>query len=587
MEIQRPLSLSYSRQWWRENKGKKAKDKINWEDMIYKCQVCKKMKVIKSSNRGFICRKCYEHVCLYNAALEGFRWWKESLVNNNVYQSVIDKVIIKKIKKDLKSKSIEEQKQEVVRSLEEEIKSRLQFYHKDEVFVALLAIKESVRRTLLRDDKTPWLIIGDITTVNWLMKFANDMSYFENHAMDELENECSNFANAICFARRYALIVDNIEIDSKNTKSIEEICYKPIQSEETEKYFEIYLKNGFGEKPEDYKIKNPILNKKLEEENKTPDKIIEGLNGLLKKEFGFERKDYQILRYDLLKMEFPEEQNYWEWKNGKLPIFEECPVFIMEKSLLQDLCEDAVLEKILQTFSINRNINVHTNEKELELYCFYETRNFFVFGNFDLSQVITIFESFLISGHYIDAYKQGLSEKREVREAQKTLSKYFSACVSDWLLICGYRLPMQKYMKEYIPIAEIDKIKVNRKNILLNELNQRLGDIDVLAINETRKEILLFELKFFKPAISVEDMLSRDKSQMEDNEVIRHMQERESAISANTDEVVKFVLGKEQTGYTVKSILLTSRTNFYAIQEEKIKCLTWAEFLEQVKKKEL
>lgn len=555
--------------------------------MIYKCQICKEIKMGKSVKNMFVCKKCFEKICLYNAASEGFRWWMESLVNNDVYQSTVDKVILEKIEKDLKNRSIEEQKQQVVYFLEEEIKRRLQFYHKDEVFVVLLAIKESVRRTLLRDDESPWLIIGDITTINWLMKFANDMSYFENHAMDELENECSNLANAICLARRYAIIVDNIEIDNKNTKSIEEICFNPIQSEEMEKYFELYLKNGFGEKPEDYIIINPILHKKLEEEKKTPDKIIEGLNGLLKGEFGFERKDYQILRYELLKMEFPEEQNYWEWKDGKRSIFKDYPIFIMEKDLLSDLCEKDVLEKILQTFSINRNINTHTNEKELELFCFYEIGNLLVFGNFDLSQVITIFESFLISGHYIDSYKQGLSEKREVREAQRTLSKYFSACVSDWLLICGYRLPMQKYMKEYIPIAEIDKIKVNRKNILLNELNQRLGDIDVLAINETKKEILLFELKFFKPAISMQDMLSRDKSQMDDNEVIRHMQERECVISANTNEVVKFVLGEEQIGYTVKSVLLTSRTNFYAIQEDKIKCLTWTEFLEQVKKKEL
>lgn len=555
--------------------------------MINQCQICKKNRIVRKINTRFICDKCFEQVCLYNAALEGFRWWLESLENNDTYQSAVDGVIKEKIEKDLKCKSVEEQRQEMLHSLEEEIKSRLQFYHKDEVFAALLAIKESVRRTLLRDNESPWLIIGDITTVNWLMKFVNDISYFENHLMEELENGCSNFANAICYARRYTMIVDNIEMNSENTKSIEEICFSPIQSKETEKYFEIYLKNGFGEKPEDYIIKNSTLYQKLEGENKTPNKIIEGLNSLLKKEFGFERKDYQILRYELLRKEFPEEENYWEWQEGKRDICEYYPVLVIEKEIMINLCGEEVLEKMLQIFSINRNINTHANEKELELFCFYETGDFLIFGNFDLSQVISIFESFLISGHYIDAYKQGISEKREIRKAQRILSKYFSACVCDYLYSYGYKLPMQKYLNKNIPRSEIDKIKVNGKNILLNKQSQPIGDIDVLAINETRKEILLFELKFFKPAISVKDMFLRDKSQIVDNEIVRHMQERESVISANIGEVVKFVLGEEKMGYGVKSFLLTSRTNFYAIREEKIKCLTWAEFIEQVKKNEL
>lgn len=558
------------------------------ETMVHKkCQRCKKTRMVEKINDTFICESCYELICLYNAAEEGFKWWLESLKYNDIYQNEVDKVIQNEIRDNLNNNDSEVQKQAIVDLLGQHIKSRLQFYHKDEVFTALLAIKESIRRTLLRDDESPWLIIGDISTINWLMKFANEIHYYENHPMDEIENGCSYFANAICYGRRYAMIVDNIQIDSDNRKSIEEICFNPIQTKEMERYFELYLKNGFGEKPENYVFKYSLLHKKLEEENKTPNKIIEGLNGLIKKEFGFERKDYQILRDVLLEMEFPGEQDFHEWEKGKGAIFKKYPVIIMEKGLLVELCEKEVLEKILQTFSINRNISANINEKELELFCFYETGDFLVFGNFDVSQVITLFESFLISGHYIDAYKPGLSERKEVREAQKSLSKYFSACASDWLLNCGYKLPMQKYMKEDIPRAEIDKIKVNKKNILLNELNQPLGDIDVLAINEIRKEILLFELKFFKPAVSIVDMLSRDKSQMEDNEVKRHMNEREHAVSSNIGEVIKFVVNEERTGYTVKSILLTSRTNFYAVQEEEINCLTWAEFIEQVREKEL
>ena len=68
--------------------------------MKYKCQICKEIKMVKSVKNVFVCKKCFEKICLYNAASEGFRWWMESLVNNDAYQSTIDKVIIEKIEKD-------------------------------------------------------------------------------------------------------------------------------------------------------------------------------------------------------------------------------------------------------------------------------------------------------------------------------------------------------------------------------------------------------------------------------------------------------------------------------------------------------
>ena len=80
--------------------------------------------------------------------------------------------------------------------------------------------------------------------------------HLANHPIGELENECSYFADAVGYARRYNMIENNIALTHTKDIEIENICFEPIQTTDSEKYFEIYLKNGLGEKPEDYIIKN-------------------------------------------------------------------------------------------------------------------------------------------------------------------------------------------------------------------------------------------------------------------------------------------------------------------------------------------
>lgn len=556
--------------------------------MISQCDFCGKMKEVKRIAEKYVCEECYEKTCLNNAALYGYEWWLEALNFQHEYENNVDRIVAKEIKKITdKFKDVQIQKEKLLEDLEQEIKVRLEFYRKDEIFVALLTIKEGIRRSLLmKNSNQDWSVISDASTVNLLMKLTSEICNFENHFMYELEEKCSNFVNAIFYARRYNMIKENIDIMYGKNIQLKDICFEPIPTDETDRYFDLYLKNGLDEKPEDYKIQNKVLLKKLEAEDKTPDKILEGLSNLLSIEFGLTKEKYQLLSYGLLRREFPTKKDFNEFIDGKKGLFEAEPVFVMGKAFLQSICGEEMMEALLNTFSINRNI-ANRKVNELELFCFYEVGELIVFGNFDYAQTISVFEKFLLSGHYIDVYKENVSQHKEIRKAQNTLSKYFSASVADYLLSCGYDLPMETYLGIEIPRAEIEKIDVQGKNILISEHNKKLGDIDVLALNQEKKEILIFELKFYKPAISMNDMLLRDRSLVESKEVVRHMKEREEAVRQNVDEVVKFILGESRSGYTVKSILLTARANYYGVQEKEVDYLTWAQFLEKAKRKEI
>ncbi len=433
--------------------------------------------------------------------------------------------------------------------------------------------------------KPDWIYIGDIATINFMMKTLSNISGFENAPIFQLENGCCNLANAICWTRRYVLVKNNISILTKKEHCLKDVWFEAVQYNDTEEYFDVYLKNGKGEKQEDYVIQNKVLKSRLEAEKKTPEKILEKIDDLLFKEFGIKRQWLNALSSSFFKMEFPDEKDYWKWvREGNL-INKQIPVFLIEKNEIMDIIEENVFENILNLFSINRNID--KNEIFLELFCFYEVNNNIVFGNIDLVQTVSIFEKLLLSGHFLDVFKKSLSSNKIFAQAQRTISKYFSYCVADLLFSNGYELPMEMYEGNMCIRAEIEHIVVNGDNILADREKAPLGDIDVLALNSKKKEILLFELKYYRPALDYKEMFLRDKNIIVDKEVIRHIRARESAIAINTNAVVKFIKGKEESGYSVKSVLLTPRTNYYGICQEEIEYLTWEQLLKSVKKMDL
>lgn len=552
-----------------------------------KCFSCKRNAVLEKVGNGYICEKCFEEMSLMNAASEGIKIWIHQTIKfRSEYDANIDGIIKRYIDEiEKKFVSITAQEQELLNKIRKEVEGRLCYYRQDELYLALFAIKEYIRRYLLRTSTPDWTYIGDIATINFLMKTLSNVSEFENASIFQLENGCCNLANAICWARRYVLVKDNINILSKTEHCLDDVWYEAVQSDNTEHYFAVYLENGKSEKQEDYEIQNLELKSRLEAEKKTPEKILKSLDDFILKELGINRQVLNSLSRLFFRLEFTHEKDYWKWIEEEELIDEQSPIFLFEKRKMKDIIQEETLENILNLFSINRNCD--KDEMYLELFCFYEINDYIVFGNFDLAQTVSIFEKFLLSGHFLDIYKKGLSRNKLFVQAQRTISKYFSYCVADLLFSNGYILPMEVYKGNLCIRAEIEHIVVDGKDILVDSEKNLLGDIDVLALNCKKKEILLFELKYYKPALDYKEMFLRDKSIIVDKEVIHHIKARESAIVLNSNAVVKFITGKEESGYSVKSVLLTPRTNYYGICQDEVKYLTWDQLLKAVENMEL
>lgn len=548
------------------------------------CFFCNSVDIYTNLDGKYICKECYMKLSMMETSDISYEEWKISIYNFNRQDDGVD-IVINGILMEIDDKlCMKDQIELLLKELREKIHLHLKYYSRNEVYIAALTIRETIRRLLLKvKDKLDWMIINDISVTNLLFKVISNIleDEYENNPIGSLEDGASNFITAICLARRYNLIEENYKLKENDAISLKDICYSAIETEEINQYFLRYILNGSSEKVEDYIIHNDMLRAKWERERKTPKYILEDINSLIKKEFGFELEDCNNICTWLLRNEFPTKSDYYSYfKSNRL--FINTPLMVLEKTLLEQICGQESLEAILNTFSINRNVSAHQNCQEIELFSFYETNNFIVVGNFDFAQNVSVFEKFILSKDYVDIFKKSKELEKELTKIQKKMSKYVAISVADYLYSKGYKLPMEKYDKQMIPRAEIDKIKVNGKQLLSD-----CGDIDVLALDMEKKIVFLFEIKYYKPAISSYEMLYKDRNRIEEDEVLRKMRKREEVVLENIDEVVKYVLGNYEDGYKVKSIFLTPRTNYYAISEKKLNYLTWAEFMNKAKCKGL
>lgn len=552
-----------------------------------KCEMCGENAIVENINGSMICEKCFSKISLLIAADEGCKIWiNESISKDSAYDDAIDQVVnqhllnIKKLQRNCADQIIS-----LKNALKEEIKVRIQFYRRDEFFAVLFSIKEYIRRYLLRCKRPQWNYINDISTVNILMKIASEVTEYENHAIYELERGCSNLANVICWARRYNLVTENYNIVGDNVSDVGDLCFESALPNEADKYFDLYLENGVFEKIEDYTIKNEFLRNKLSLEEKTPESILNAFADILSSQFLFSAKDLKALEQIIFKYEFKNNEEFKAWVQEEKELFSDSPIYVIEKELFEKTFNKSILEAILNTFSINKHFDSLADY--MELFCFFEVDDFVMFGGIDVVQTFGIFEKFLLSGHYIEAYKKGISSNKIFTKAQRNMSKFFSYCVADLLANNGYILPTEIVNKKECIRAEIDKIEIENENILKDSNGKALGDIDVIAINIDKKEILLFELKYYKPAISIHDLFVRDKSLIVDKRVLEHIQAREKAISSHKRGVVKYILGKCDGDYRVRSFLLTARTNYYGLIENEVEYITWAELVKKVEQNRL
>lgn len=544
---------------------------------------------------GAICIECEEAGYLCNAMDVSFEEWNMTLYAENFLWKNTKKFVDGMIRKIDKSQDITKQANDLADMLTEQISTHLQIYNKDELIVALLIIKEAVRRTELKEyaELNAWSMVNEYELALKLIEITlkKPENYFLGAPIGYIEDGYSNFITAISLGRIYVLLISNIEMIKyfrMGNLDIREIAFRAIETEETEKYYQEYIETGLSEKPEDYKIENEILKKKLDEEGKSKYQIERYVNQIISDKFGFTLDDLKVFS-SLAREEFKTEEDFSAFVHSEEIFIGAIPhLAIYDRRMLKDQVfksfNQSAFDNIINTFSINkvRSNSDFDNVRMLELRSIYEKDDLIIFGRIDFMQNVSTFEKFAFSGHYIEYFMPELQNNNVVQQAQKKLSTYLSYVVADKLFSKNFILPMSKTSKKLgghlVPRAEIDKIVINGVNIL-----REVGDIDVLALNKTKDQIILFEFKHYKPAIGNKDLIGKDKSKIENEEIIRKIKARDEVIKSNVKEISEYFDWNSSVSYSIRSILITSRPNFYAINSiSDIEYYTWAKLMEMI-----
>lgn len=177
------------------------------------------------------------------------------------------------------------------------------------------------------------------------------------------------------------------------------------------------------------------MRNKLSLEEKTPESILNAFADILSSQFLFSAKDLKALEQIIFKYEFKNNEEFKAWVQEEKELFSDSPIYVIEKELLEKTFNKSILEAILNTFSINKHFDSLADY--MELFCFFEVDDFVMFGGIDVVQTFGIFEKFLLSGHYIEAYKKGISSNKIFTKAQRNMSKFFLIVLQICLQIMG------------------------------------------------------------------------------------------------------------------------------------------------------
>lgn len=545
------------------------------------CLFCQKEINIKGEE--LICLDCEEGGILTHAIVSASEQWIDCVEQDNIYWRRALVYIQNGIRNVDEKLPLDQQAQQLNSMITGSIRAVLSFYHKDDIITGSLVIKETARRSILQgDEPSLWFWVTETEVACIIQQIVSNMKDddFIGCSLGEEDSGYYGFITAIVLARIQVMVRDNIErYQYKRFEAdLMDFATKLFEDQRLKDYFDKLHDMGPEEKPEDLEIVDEQLRRYLEFRSLLQEQIYSSVDNDLLRLFGFTFEDLKTM----VSVFISEEERF------------SLPLKLIRKDIFYDkLIAVMPIEKvrrILHFFSINTLIEADrlVGERDFELRSLYQTKDFIVFGELDLMQNVDIFEKLVFSGHFLEMYLSGDEAPQALRDSQQKMATLLSYKLAEMLNSAEYLVPVEKVSRHLgggqVVKAEIGKILAGKTDIL-----RGLGDIDVLAFNPQKSEVILIELKYFKPGRTIKEVVLSDAGKIESKRVVEKALIREKAVKDNLDTVLKMfnIMGPAQN-IKVRSILVTARPNFKAIQEGLgMEYLTWNELERQIKNKEL
>lgn len=498
-----------------------------------------------------------------------FNFWKESYDYYNNMIGVIEEYTYDKYIKELNIQECTLQKKcNQLRDIYYKIIKRCAtHYKKEELMIGLITLKEYITKNMTKLDHKLQYINDERDGINILIEYilSLDKSEFNNFHIDKPDGYLNDI---FIWGRQLNLLEANLErykIAEHKETCLPDMAFGTLEDETFHDYYKEYERQGFYEKFEHYQFKNEDIQKLSERLDITPVQIKRHAKQIILNNFGFCLDTLKELSKKIC-------NNLFETKDDLMMYIQDddviCVPIIYSKDIFYNLGEQIgasqdKINAILRVFDV-ADKNMH----QIELSCFYFLENKVIFGPCDMMQVFNMFEIFAMSGYFLDYYKKGTNFRKLLNPCQKKISTYMCYVLSDVLVNEGYKMHMEKFKyngNNYSsPRAEIKTILRSGKNILKD-----LGDIDILFLDEYKKQVICVEYKYFQPSISYDQLCKSDRNKITKQvyEKTKQIEQRENIVKENIDCVVEF-LGGSGNNYTVKTLIVLSRPNMYVFNKE-------------------
>lgn len=529
------------------------------------------------------CPDCEEGANLTHAIISATEQWIDCVEQDNTYWRRALIHIQNEIRSIDKTLPLDEQARQLNTMITNSISAVLSFYHKDDIITGSLVIKETARRSILqKDEPSLWFWVNEIEVACIIQQIVSSMKDddFIGNSLGEKDSGYYGFITAVVLARIQVMLRDNTErYQYKHFEAdLMDFAIKLFEDQQLKDYFDRLHDMGPEEKPEDLEIVNEQLRRYLESRSLLQEQIYSSLDNDLLELFGFTFEDIKTM----VRAFMSKEENF------------SLPLKLIRKDLFFNKLEIVLpierVKCILHFFSINTLSEADriVGEREFELRSLYQTKDFIVFGELDFMQNVDIFEKLVFSGHFLEMYLPEVQVPQALKDSQQKMATLLSYKLAEMLNSAGYLVPVEKVSKHLgggqVIRAEIGKILAGKTDIL-----RGLGDIDVLAFIPQKSEVILIELKYFKPGRTIKEVVLSDAGKIESKRVVEKALARENAVKDNLDTVLNmFNITGSTKNIRVRSILVTARPNFKAIQEGLgIEYLTWNELERLIKNNEL
>lgn len=446
--------------------------------------------------------------------------------------------------------------------LREQMKTLIKDYCKEDLLFMMLGLRELATWKIL-DTENTWASVQVRNVSHVMTNFLDTLK--EEEFGDVMIQDETDFISLFIFAEEIEKISSNILncLSFNLSPSLSQMIKERQESEELSKYFS-YFEVDELQKPEEISFTEESVNKFLANRGITIPQIKDRIGTETARLFGFSFEDLSNFRKTVVHIAKAQGQVFEIFPLAEDTFME--VVFVFKEQLKE---WEGKLENILKYLTYKPIPKNKRNPKtlydpHLDYKFIFEYENMIAIGIMDSANSITMFENIASSDHFIE----------EVFGSRAT--KIFQKAQSDIAYLMGMKIAVQFAVKEgfYVPMQEKGVPNVNIKTVkgngikmrIFNCNNQDLGDFDAVVIDLKNKKILIFEIKYFKPSMNFRELYLKDKKIMDD---IPKIIARHEWMYEHRREVVR-AWGLEAGEYSVETLLMTGRPNFYGKEVEKM-----------------